>query len=363
VRILQVSSLERGGPLEQTLLLTAGLVTRGHQVRVISASADIARRFEATGAQAVVLPFGSGLDLSAARRLWRHMREVDVVHAQDRRAGLWTRLAPDLRRVARIYTVHGLPDSYGPPPLGSDRPPLRDRLAYEGLDAQLCRRADAVIIPSQTLAITFRDRLGFPAGRIRVVANGVPLPDQPLNPGEKVGTLSLLEPVKDIPTFLAAAALLAEDRRDLRFVVFGEGSQRTALENRARELGLADRVAFPGFVPSPQALAQLAVLVLPSIVENAPMALLEAMAAGIPAVASRTGGIPEIAGENGVLLTTPGDAGALAAAIGGLLADPEQAAARAAAARSRIAAHFSVDANVDGTLRVYEQALAARRAS
>jgi glycosyltransferase involved in cell wall biosynthesis len=308
-----------------------------------------------------VLPFRASVDAKAGASLWRRMRASDVVHAQDRRAGLWVRLAPGLRSVARIYSVHGLPDAYMPPPMGTDSPSLRDRIAYEWIDARLCRRADAVLIPSEALAKVFADRLGFPSERIRVVPNGVAVPDHPRAPGTEVGTLSLLEPVKDIPTFLTAASLLAAERPEVRFVVFGDGGEREALRRQAATLGIADRVDFPGYVQADAALQRLRVLVLPSIVENAPMAMLEAMAAGVPVVASRTGGIPELAGQDTAVLVDPGDVVGFARAIARLLDDPDYAASRSAAGRERVAARFTDARNAEATHRVYEHALATRR--
>jgi glycosyltransferase involved in cell wall biosynthesis len=362
VRVVQVCTLERGGPLEQTLALSERLASRGHEVRVVCVNNAIAARFAAVGTRAIVIPFRPGADLRSARRLWPHMRAADVVHAQDRRAGLWTRVAPFPITSALIYTVHGLPDPYLPEPAGRRSPSMRDRLAYEGLDATLCRRTDAVIIPSQALAKTFRTRLRFPARMIWVVPNGVPIPETALERGQEVGTLSLLEPVKDIGTFLRAAAQLVPQWPDLRFVVFGDGSQRDELQRAAADLGLSDRIAFPGFVDRAAALKQLAVLVLPSLVENAPMALLEAMAAGIPAVVSRAGGIPEMVGDDGALLVPPGDVQGFSTAIRRLLADSDLAARVAGAARARVQARFSADANVEATLRIYERALHSRRA-
>jgi glycosyltransferase involved in cell wall biosynthesis len=207
----------------------------------------------------------------------------------------------------------------------------------------------------------FHDRLRFPAERIRVVPNGVEVPETPLPRGDAVGSLSLLEPVKDLATFLDAAAILAARRPQVPFVVFGEGSERSSLERHARDLGIEDRVEFPGYVDRAVALRRLAVLVLPSVVENAPMALLEAMAAGIPVVASRAGGIPEITGEEAASLVQPGDAEGFALAIGQLLDDRQLAEERAAAARGRVRSSFTNNANVAATIRIYEEALAKRR--
>lgn len=361
MKVLFVTSLERGGPVEQTLVLAARLAHRGIAVRAVCSTEAVAGRFGAAGVTAHVLPLRPGFDFAGAASLRREMANVDVVHAEDRRSGLWTRLVPRTNGGVRVYTVHGLPDPYMPAPLGSDRPPIRDRLAYEGVDAILCRRADAVIIPSATLAAVFHHRLGFPASRLRVVPNGVDLVKRIPARGDAVGTISLLEPVKDVVTFLDAAAKLSRSHPALRFVVFGEGSQRPELERRAWRLGIGHRVEFPGHVGQERALRRLAVLALPSITETAPMVLLEAMAAGVPVIASRTGGIPEITGETTALLVQPGDAGGFAAAAARLLDDPGLAAARVAAGRERIAARYTSDANADRTLSVYAAALGARR--
>lgn len=355
MRVLLVSSLLRGGPVEQTLVLATGLAAAGVSVHVVCASDDLVARFARAGVSAEASPLEPGLDVRGARALWRSMRSADLVHAQDRRSGLWTRLAPV--RVPVVYTVHGLPDGYLPPPAGPGAPSIRDRLAYEGLDALLTRRAAAVIVPSAAQAEVFRRRLRFPASRIRVVPNGVDVPDPAPHGGSLIGTMSVLEPVKDIGTFLAAARILAAKRPDLRFAVFGEGSARPALERVAHELGLAGSVRFAGHVPRDEALGQLAVLVLPSLVETAPMGLLEALAAGIPVVASSVGGIPEIAGTDTALLVDPRDARGFAGAIASLLDDPAAAHRRATAGRARVAARFSREHNVAATRAVYEEAL------
>ncbi len=345
MRVALLSTLERGGPLEQALVLAPALAALGVEVRVGCAGSVVADRFRAQGVEAHPVATGR-----AAGRL---ARGAELVHGLDRRAGLWTRLRPR-RSGARIYTVHGLPDPYLP----GARPALRDRLAYEGLDAALCRRAERVIVPSHAMAELFVDRLRFPRERLAVVPNGVEVPVAALSPGPAVGTLSVLEPVKGLDVLLRAIARLASAYPETEWVLFGEGSARAALRRLADELGVADRVDFPGHVDRREGLSRLGLLVLPSRMENAPLGLLEAMAGGIPAVASRVGGIPELAPEGTVALVPPEDPEALAAAIAHILDDPAAAREQATRAREHVAANFSAEANARAVHTVYREALA-----
>ncbi|MFL5834850.1 MAG: glycosyltransferase family 4 protein [Solirubrobacterales bacterium] len=353
MKVLQVTSLLGGGPLEQALVLSRALAEAGATVEAVCAEDQAAERFAAAGATAHVLALKSPADLAGGRRLRRLASGFDVVHAQDRRSGLWTRLWPRQRGQARVYTVHGLPDPYLPPPVGSERPGLRDQLAYRGLDAFLARRCDAVVSPSRFLADQLVARLGYPAGRIEVIANGVEPPPL-LPPGELVGTISLLEPVKDLDTFLRAAALVREKRPQTRFAVYGSGTMQDRLEGLTRELGLEASLSFPGHLPVDQALSTLRLYVLCSLLENCPMSLLEAMAAGRPAVATAVGGVPEIAGE-AVPLVPPHDPGALAAEILRLLESPELAAEVAARGQERVGSKFTAAANAEQMLALYER--------
>jgi glycosyltransferase involved in cell wall biosynthesis len=352
-----VSTLARGGPVEHTVTLAAGLAERGVDVRAVCATADVAERLVAAGGGATVIPLRHQLDAGNALRIRRALAGVDVVHAQDRRAGLWTRLLPPAG-AARVYTVHGLPEPYLPPPAGSERPSLRARIAYRGVDALLARRADAVITVSHAVERELVTRLGWPAERITVIANGVDLGAPPVARGELVGTLTSFAPVKGLDVFLAAAAALHESHPDARFALFGDGCGAPALQARARALGLDGVVGFPGHVPAHDALTRLRVLVLSSYMENAPLALLEAMAAGVPVVATRVGGVPELVPEGAGLLVPPGDPAALAAAIGRLLDDPALARAQAEAARRHAEAGGGAAAMADRTLALYRDLLA-----
>src|ERR1700722_20855557 len=163
MRVVLVSTLERGGPMEQSLLLSRGLARAGASVLVTCANAELAERFAVDGVRAAVAPLRHQADGAGAMRVWKLARGADVVHAHDRRAGLWTRIGPRPRRGGvRVYTVHGTPEPYHPPPVGPERPGLKAALLYRGLDAGLCVRADAIVVPSQFVACDLVERLGYP---------------------------------------------------------------------------------------------------------------------------------------------------------------------------------------------------------
>lgn len=139
-----------------------------------------------------------------------------------------------------------------------------------------------------------------------------------------VGYVGRLSPEKGLSHLLTACAELARGGVPLRALIIGDGPQRNELEQLSRQLNLGDRVIFAGFQEDiAQWLACMDVFVLPSLTEGTPMALLEAMAHGIPAVASAVGGVPQIIkhGETG-LLVSPGSAGEIGSAVLALQKDP-----------------------------------------
>ncbi len=300
MKVALVTSLHRGGPLEHAILLARDLVRAGVNVRAVAAGPDSAERFAAAGARVAVLPLARTFDPAGAVRVRRFVHGADVVHSHDRRSGLWVRLGPR-GGALRVHTIHGLPEPY----LDDTRPGLRARLAYEGLERAL--RTDVIVTPSRAMAQLLAERLGY--RNLTVIPNGVDVPAKPLPRGELVGAISLFEPVKGLDVLIDAVPLVLARRPQTRFALFGTGTLEAEL--RARAAGLP--IEFPGFVPANEALRRLGVFVLPSRMENSPLALLEALAAGIPAVATRVGGVPEIAGS--ATLVPSEDPEALAAAI------------------------------------------------
>ena len=301
-----------------------------------------------------MIPLRHQLDVGGARRVRRALAGVDVVHAQDRRAGLWTRLLPPAG-AARVYTVHGLPEPYLPPPAGSERPGLRARVAYRGVDALLARRADAVITVSHAVERELVTRLGWPAERISVIPNGVELDVAPTPRGELVGTLTSFEPVKGLDVLLDAAAALPQALAS-RCSATGD----TAALRGAREGARARRA---GVVPRARAGARRARRGWPSSCSRPTWRTRRSRCSRRwrPACRSSRRGSAACRSSRPRgpgCSSRPATRRALAAAIGRLLDDPALARAQAEAARRHAEAGGGAAAMVERTLALYEGLLA-----
>lgn len=189
------------------------------------------------------------------------------------------------------------------------------------------RRVDGVIAISNTIAGLLRDA-GVRKEKIRVIHSGIdpaPFGKRPPAPRRSsapaIGTVAVLEERKGHRFLLEAAALLKRRgmRLELRFA--GEGSRKHELQSMAAEWGLAEQVQFRGFVADiPEFLAGIDIFILPSLYEGLGVAVIEAMAAGKPVIATRVGGLPELV-EDGVsgFLVPQRDPEALAESIARLL--------------------------------------------
>jgi glycosyltransferase involved in cell wall biosynthesis len=233
--------------------------------------------------------------------------------------------------------------------------------------ALLSRCLHRHIAVSAHVAARLRDRFGVPAPKIAVVHNAVAtsaeVPRDPRVRAELAGattrpvvlTVARLDAQKGVTHLLDAAAVVP----DAVFAIAGDGPDRAMLEARASALGLTERVRFLGHRRDvPALLASADLFVLPSLYEGLPLAALEAMAAGVPVIATAIGGTSEIVrdGETGTLVP-PGDGAALGVAIARVLADRDAAARLARAARALVQREFSVESMVRGVSRVYEELL------
>lgn len=339
MRILIVTGIfppDIGGPATYVPQIAEGLAQRGHAVTVVTLSDRLDHEDGGYPFRVIRLP-------RRAFRPWRMGRTVLVLLRLGRRAdvlfvnglALESVLANFVLRKPLVMKVVG--------DLAWERATGRGWTADDfetfqrrryGLRIELLkalrswwtRRADRVIVPSRYLA-RWVAGWGVPAEKIVVIYNAVepvdgvePLP-VPLRTPVKAVTVGRLVPWKQVNGLLEALTEVPE----LGLMVVGDGPERPRLERRARELGVQDRVYFAGRRPKKEALGLMAacdLFVLNSAYEGLPHVVLEAMALGLPVVATAAGGTPEVVrdGETGVLV--PGRYGTLGASLSALARDP-----------------------------------------
>jgi glycosyltransferase involved in cell wall biosynthesis len=335
-----------GGSERHLLTLLPALAERGVDVTFLGLD-DPARAPEPFYEQLQVpferLPAPRDLDPRLASRVRRATKQADVVHTHLVHADVYGALGA--RRL--VSTKH-------------NDDPFRAG-AFRFVERALARRATRIVTITHSLARFQVERVGLPADKLEVIHYGldeVPSawgtnPTDPVPPDARVLLcICRLEPQKGVETAITALPQIP----DAHLVVLGEGPQREQLDSLARTLDVP--VYLPGRVPDVAAwLRRADVLIHPVRWEGFGLALLEAMLASLPVVATRVSSIPEIVvdGETGILVP-PDDAFALADAVSSMLDDPGGYGERGLA---RARAEFSVAKMADRTLAVYEKALSA----
>jgi glycosyltransferase involved in cell wall biosynthesis len=357
--LLVVDSLEVGGAERQVVDLAVALRRKGYEVVVAcSVAGDLSDVLGRTGIP--VRPLLRRLvkrSLSPAyawrlRRLLRSER-FDLVHAHIYASAAAAAIAALGTGVPLVITEHTEASWQ------TWRARWVSRWVY--------RRVERIIAVSTPIRRRLVERDSVHPDHITIVPNAVvsspgARPEDPLTSlrgRPLVGVVARLQPEKGVASFLVAAARVAPRFPRASFVVAGDGPLRRELVALAEDLGLGDRVRFLGFRSDASALmGALDVLVVPSLTEGSPLVTLEAMAAGVPVVASAVGGIPDQIrdGKEG-LLVPPGDTGAMGEAIVALLRDPTRARTLAEAGRRRATSEFSHAVMVRRIEDVYREAL------
>jgi glycosyltransferase involved in cell wall biosynthesis len=290
-------------------------------------------------------------------RLLRRRRSDAVVTVGAGDKMFWGRLAAWIAGVPVIASaIHstGYPDSIG------------------RLNRLLAPLTDAFIAVASTHGRYLAEREGCPADKVRVIPNGVDTdrfrprrglpklsshenvavpfsgPDGGKHP--VVAIVAALRPEKNHELFLQAAALVRRELPKTRFLIIGDGPRRPLLEKLAADLDLAEAVSFLGSRNDvAELLSTVEVLVLSSHTEASPVSVLEAMAAGVPVVATRVGSLAETVcdGQSGYLVP-PGDAGAIASRVASLLRDRGLAQRMGRAGRQHVLAQASLRSMVEG---------------
>lgn len=365
-RILQViNSSEEGGGARHLDALVSHLDRQAFDPVVATTDhGPLVGRLEAARVHVIdVDMMRSRFDPRPVARLRSLMRSgsFDLVHLHGTRAGFFGTLALSTmsKRPRTVYTVHGLSCNR--------RAPGAVKRFFAEIERFIATRVDRVISVSENDRRFGVEHRILPPARTMSIPNGIEVnglrPERtPLaSPEVRIVTVARLVPQKGLPILLETARRVSRSHPGVRFEVLGEGPDRAMLEDRARQMGVSDVVRFPGVVTDvTRKLTEYDLFVLPSLWEGMPIALLEAMVAGRPIIATAVSGSAELVldGETGRLVP-PGDAEALAAVIEELLRDPQSAVDMAARARDRVRRDFSIDRMVSSNVAVYRDLLAS----
>jgi len=334
---------------------------------------------EAEGARMLYLPELSqavrpARDARALMRLIGVMRQFrpHLVDTHTAKAGFVGRLAALLslrRRPVIVHTYHGhvLEGYFG----------ARQSAIYRSLESALGRQSDCLIGVSQA-TVDDLVRLGVaPRERFRVVPLGLDLgpfaqleteagadlrSDLRTNPEQMLFSyVGRLAPIKRVDLLLRAFARANSEGQPPHLLIVGDGEIRPALERLARELGVESRVHFMGYRRDVANIAAATdAAVLSSENEGTPVSLIEAAAAGHPAVATAVGGVPEVVSTETGILVQPDDEEALARGMSRIACDRDLLRAKGERARARVFQRHSASRLTSEMARLYESLLASR---
>ena len=361
----------RVGGTELNAVRTAELLDRTRfDLRVVCFDGDgpLVKRYQALEVPVVPLRltslYGSTM-ISSGRQFAHYLRaeRIQIVHSHDMYSNVfampWARFARTPVTIASRRWWHSLPNR---------KLQFGNRVAFH--------MADAVLANSQQVARSVHEQESVAESRIWVVSNFVD--DDafaPLDPALRrikrvewglspdalvIGCVARLVPVKDHPTLINAFALLRSSHPAVHLVLIGDGESRAMLETLAMRLGVQDAVYFAGEIRGRENLHRLFdVSVLCSLSEGFPNTVVEAMAAGVPVVATAVGGIMDAVtdGENGRLVP-PQQPETLALALGEVVGDAELRRRMGAAGRQRAGERHRARATVSALEHMYDALLA-----
>lgn len=358
-RVALVVSHLHGGGKERCIVDLANALAMDHfepLIICLRESGALAQRIRPDGVKVIALHKAAGNDVTVPFRLARVLRQerVDVVHSNN-----WGTLAESVlaakwaRTPSIVHTQHGL--EYG---IGDSR--SRDRHPLRMLAKRVAARwIDRIVAVSHEVQAMVVKEWRVPDRKVSVIHNGIALTARRLGDEERlerrrriglgpgdyvIGSVGIFRPVKDFPTLVRAMAHVASRSTGARLVLVGDGPSRLEIEQMVERLKLQPFVRFLGMRADVEDLLPIMDLfVLCSFSEGISLSILEAMAAGVPVVATDVGGNPEIIGQSGVgVLVPPRSPRKTADAILSLLRDPDRRRAMGVLAQERVRERFSL---------------------
>jgi glycosyltransferase involved in cell wall biosynthesis len=356
MRILQLcSAREIGGGERHLADLANALANRGHEVfAALSPASPLREKLSALPPPNIIeLPMRNSLNLASAMKLSRYVREntIQVVHAHVARDYPLAALVTGRANARLVLTRHVL-------------------FPLNPIHRLTLRRTARVIAVSQAVADALRTQAIFPPEIVKVIHNGIDI-DRFTSGREsihrkagkrRVGTIGHLAPIKGHDDFIRAAAIVCSKRDDVEFIIAGEdksrtGENRRSLEGLIGKLGLKQRIHLFGWIDDiATLLPSFDLFVSPSRAEPFGLSIVEAMAAGVPVIATASQGAREILEPNQTGRLIPiGDVEAMAKEITELLEDGSERDRLARNAQIAARERFSLERMVDETEKLYAE--------
>ena len=317
---------------------------------------EVLQRAKAVGLRTEVFPCSGRFDRRTPGFLRKYAREqrIDIVHSHGYKPNIYAWIALRNSPVRLVSTCHLWT---------TDTRAVR---FYNWLDSIALKRFDRVICVSEPIAETVR-QAGIPGDKVATIDNGINFsPFENAAPADLgqgtalvVGAVGRLTEQKGFEYLLRSAPKLLQKFPSAVIIIVGEGPLREPLQALARELGVADRVMFPGSrTDMPSVYARFDCFVLPSLYEGMPMAIIEAMASGRAIVATNVGGVGKLiqSGVNGLLVEAK-DVDALERNVGQVLSDYELRVRLGRQAHDTAAGRFSAETMAKRYLAQYETIL------
>jgi len=371
LRILQLLNRFEPGGAERVLAdLSVTLAQRGHAIHVVCLrEPDLIpaplERLRSAGVHLTVLNKPDGFSTKAMKDLAGYARQhrIEVIHGHNPLVNHYAVLAARAAGVgAVVNTLHGT-STLGMPAWA------------KAIYICSCLKTNRVVAVCEAVAQVFREKFPLSRGRTVVVPNGIDAGDlltiEPRRADSRFvfGTMSRLVPVKDHHSLLKAFAAIHGRYPHCRLAILGSGELDQQLKSAASQLGVSDAVSFLGWSSDIAGfLGQLDTFVLSSLSEGLPLTLLEAMAAGLPVVATSVGGVPEIvrAADCG-WLCPPGEPARLAERMT-LALEADDRLLRGRRGRAAVQSEYSLETMTDRYEELFEgllggapERLAARR--
>jgi L-malate glycosyltransferase len=359
-----ITSFEIGGTERQAVELLKRLDAERYDVRlaVLRNEGPFYKEIEPRYSNVPEFPLTSFYNANAVKQLARLRRlmvrqRIDILHAHDFYSGLLGAIAARLAGVRVIASQRHLK--------------LSDRRVHELGTKFIHRLAHRLLVNSEAIRDRIIDHSSTAPGKIRVIKNGIlEASESRANAREQlcrdlgiesdaklIGAVARLQPVKGHRFLIEAVAMVLRNQPDAYLVLVGDGPLRTEIEAQCAALGISNRVHLLGDrTDVTRLVSAFDLLVLASLHEGLPNAVMEAMAASVPVVATAVGGTRELI-EDGVTgyLVPPANSQALADRIGFALGDQEHHAQIISAARRRVTSAFGIERMVESVEALYDE--------